>query len=204
MATALRVFQLSGAGWQRQYGFFKFSGARWPRHYGFFTLSGARKPRHYWFFTFSGAMSRPRPSWGRPHGEPKRGRSVDQTGLWEQVLGALPTGHGTTGFSTFRCRVATALRVFHTFKCQMATALWVFHTFKCQMATALWGFTLSGAMSRPGPSWGGPHGEPKRGRSVDQKGLWEQVLGALTREQVEAVKVTTVSHFRGLGRTGPL
>ena len=54
-----------------------------------------------WGFTLSGAMSRPGPSWGGPHGEPKRGRSVDQTGLWEQVLGALPDGHGTAGFSHF-------------------------------------------------------------------------------------------------------
>ena len=87
-------FALSRARWPRHYGFFTFSSARWPRHYGFFIFSDARWPRHYGFFTFSGAMSRPGPSWGGPHGEPKRGRSVDQTSFREQVLGALPGGHG--------------------------------------------------------------------------------------------------------------
>ena len=48
----------------------------------------------YVFCTLSAAMSRPGPSWGGPHGEPKRGGSAKQTSLWEQVLGSSPGGHG--------------------------------------------------------------------------------------------------------------
>ena len=100
-------------------------------------------------------MSRPGPSWGGPHGEPKRGRSVDQTGLWEQVLGALPDGHGITGFSHFHVPDGHGTTGFSHFQMPDGHGTMGFYEFN-------------------------------------------------TGEQDEAVKVTTVSHFRRLGRTGPL
>ena len=110
------------------------------------------------FITLSVAMSRPGPSWGGPHGEPKRGRSANQTSLWEQIPGALPDGHGTIEFSHFQVPDGHGTTGFSYFQVPDSHGTTGHYEF----------FILSAVVSRPGLSWGGPPGEPKRGNSVIQ------------------------------------